>query len=100
MDGLTVTIPPPLAQRLREQKVADEKISETAVAALSELVSQPSVPARAPKETTEEYFRRIILEMRGGVPPSPDEPFVDGMTQGQYLALRRRGKGIVGQMGP
>jgi hypothetical protein len=50
-------------------------------------VEQPSVPARAPQETTEEYFRRIILDMRGGVPLSPDEPFVDGMTLGQYFAL-------------
>ncbi len=87
MNALIIVVPPPLAEKLRERKVADEKINQTVADALWKPLEQPSIPPRKPNETTNEYLRRIILEMRGGVPLSLDDPFVEGMTLGQYLAL-------------
>ena len=87
VNGLKIKLPPPLAQQLREKKVASEKINATVVDALWKLVQKPAIEPRLPGETTEEYWRRIILDMRGGLPPSLDEPFFEDMTLGQYLAL-------------
>jgi hypothetical protein len=28
-----------------------------------------------------------LLDRRGGKPPAPDEPFIGGLTYGEYLAL-------------
>ena len=36
---------------------------------------------------TVEEFRQELLEELGGQPLSPDEPFLDGFTLGQYLEL-------------
>jgi hypothetical protein len=82
-----MVVPARVVRDLRERKVSDETIRQTVLKALEDLAERP--PRRAPKpgETANEYFRRIILDRRGGVLPSPDEPFAKGMTRAEYLAL-------------
>ncbi|MFQ5857829.1 MAG: hypothetical protein ACE5LU_19670 [Anaerolineae bacterium] len=33
------------------------------------------------------YFRQLGLEQRGGRPPSPDDPFIGGLTYAEYFTL-------------
>ena len=42
------------------------------------------------EESAAEYFRRELLARRGGKPPASDEPFIGGLTYGEYLALSEK----------
>ena len=44
-------------------------------------------PIREMEDSAAEYFRRELLARRGGKPPASDEPFIGGLTYGEYLAL-------------
>jgi len=44
-------------------------------------------PIREMEESAAEYFRRELLARREGKPPASDEPFIGGLTYGEYLAL-------------
>ena len=43
MNTLKIAVPPPLAQKLREQEVTEEKIIQTVADALWKLVEQPTI---------------------------------------------------------
>jgi len=97
MSTITIQLPEPLTRRLRENDVPEQTVQTVVVDALQrwldarvkrECVAQP-LPAEREGEVTEEheYFRRILMEMYGGVSPSDDEPFADGLTRGEYFAL-------------
>jgi len=44
-------------------------------------------PIRQVEESAAEYFRRELLARRGGKPPTMDEPFIGGLSYGEYLAF-------------
>lgn len=44
-------------------------------------------PIKEVKESAVEYFRRELLARRGGKPPVPDEPFIGGLTYGEFMSL-------------
>lgn len=87
MSDLRIQVPARVYDRLQANKISLTTIRQAVIKTLEELAEKPH--ARKPRagETTNEYFRRIILERRGGVLPSPDEPFLKGMTRAQYFAL-------------
>ncbi len=39
------------------------------------------------EEEAVEHFRRVLARKRGGTPLALDEPFLGGLTYGEYLAL-------------
>jgi hypothetical protein len=48
---------------------------------------KPPEPPLRPSAEFLEQLRREILEARGGVPPSDDEPFIGGLTRGEFYRL-------------
>jgi hypothetical protein len=51
---------------------------------------KPLKPPEQPLRPSEEFLaqlRQEILEARGGVPPSDDEPFIGGLTRGEFYRL-------------
>jgi hypothetical protein len=48
---------------------------------------KPPEPTLRPSEEFLVQLRREILEARGGVPPSDEDPFIGQLTVGEYLAL-------------
>lgn len=40
-----------------------------------------------PRESTEDYWLRVLREERGGYHPSLDDEFLDGLTYREYFAL-------------
>jgi hypothetical protein len=46
----------------------------------------PEQPLRPSKEFLEQ-LRQEMLEARGGIPPSDDEPFIGGLTRGEFYRL-------------
>ena len=51
---------------------------------------EPLKPPEQPLRPSEEFLaqlRQEILEARGGVPPSDDEPFIGGLTRGEFYHL-------------
>lgn len=46
-----------------------------------------SVAAATPRESTPDYWRRVLREERGGYQPTLDGDFLEGMTYRQYFAL-------------
>ncbi len=96
MSTITVQLPEPLARQLRESNVPEQKLHEIIVAALQQWLGawakrdhtdQPLPAERTDAARDHEYFRRLLKEAYGDTPPSDDDPFVDGMTRGEYLAL-------------
>ena len=59
------------------------------LALVPELVTDAIMPKKMMDDVnqTVEEFRQELLEELGGQPLSPDEPFLDGFTLGQYLEL-------------
>jgi hypothetical protein len=51
-----------------------------------EPLKPPEQPLR-PSEEFLEQLRQEILEARDGVPPSDEDPFIGGLTVGEYLGL-------------
>lgn len=48
---------------------------------------KPPEPPLRPSAEFLEQLRQEILEARSGVPPSDKDPFIGGLTVGEYLAL-------------
>ncbi len=48
---------------------------------------QSFATAALEREPTDDYWRRILREERGGYQPSLDDPFLDGLTYRGYFAL-------------
>jgi len=48
---------------------------------------KPPEQSLRPSEEFLEQLRQEILEARGGVPPSDDEPFIGGLTRGEFYRL-------------
>ncbi|MBI4673275.1 MAG: hypothetical protein HY741_16610 [Chloroflexi bacterium] len=87
MSDLKIVVPARVYDQLQANKVSMTVIRQAVIKTLERLAETPRRREPKPGETANEYFRRIILERRGGVPPSPDEPYVKGMTRAQYFAL-------------
>lgn len=87
MSDLRIQVPARVYDRLQANKISLTTIRQAVIKTLEELAEKPRPPAPKAGETANEYFRRIILERRDGVPPPPDEPFLKGMTRAQYFAL-------------
>jgi hypothetical protein len=86
MSDLRIQVPARVYDQLQAKKISMITIRQAVLKTLEELAEKPRTRKPKPGETANEYFRRIILERRGGVPPSPDEPFLKGMTRAQYFA--------------
>lgn len=76
---------------LRVQKVARiiQLFTQEELVQLVDLVPQlqNARPVKEVKESAADYFRHELLVRRGGEPPTLDEPFIGGLTYGEYLAL-------------
>lgn len=47
-----------------------------------------ALPTQTPlRETTPQYWRRVLLEEHGDYHPGQDDPFLDRLTYGNYFAL-------------
>jgi len=95
-DTITIQLPEPLSRRLRENDVPEQAVRTVVIDALQRWLDarmrrERVVPFSAEHEGEvpegHEYFRRILIKMHGGVSPSDDELFVEGLTRGEYLAL-------------
>ncbi|MFB0534121.1 MAG: hypothetical protein ACETWR_03955 [Anaerolineae bacterium] len=78
---------------VRVRKVADvvRRLSREEMAQLIELVPElrEIKPASERREEANavEYFRQLALEMSGGVTPSLQDEFLEGLTYEEYFAL-------------
>ena len=75
MSDSRIQVPARVYDRLQANKISMTTIRQAVIKTLEELAEQPRTREPRVGETTNEYFRRIILEQRGGVPPSPDKLF-------------------------
>lgn len=81
------------ANNLRVQKAADvvRRLSQGEMAQLFELVPELREIKLASEQREEadaiEYFRQLALEMSGGVTPSLQDEFLEGLTYEEYFAL-------------
>ena len=70
MSDFRIVVPANLVQQLEARNISRETIRKTVAASvintLEELAAKPRVPEPKPGETANEYFRRVILERRGG----------------------------------
>lgn len=87
MSDLRIQVPARVYDRLQANNISMTTIRQAVIKTLEELAEKSRVREPKTGETANEYFRRIILERRGGVSPSPDEPFLKGMTRAEYFAL-------------
>jgi hypothetical protein len=78
---------------VRVRKVADvvRRLSQEEMAQLIELVPElreiKPVSERREEADAVEYFRQLALEMSGGVTPSLQDEFLEGLTYEEYFAL-------------
>ncbi len=87
MSNIVVALPIRLVERLREGSVTVKMVRAAVINVLAELAKEPPLPARMPAEDLADYVRRVALEKRGGMPPSLDEQFMNGLTLGEWLAM-------------
>lgn len=70
---------------------AIKRMDESERERLFQLVTEPDQsvinPTRAETQTAVERIRTDLLEVLGGKPLSPDEPFMGNLTLGQYFDL-------------
>ncbi len=77
-----------MARLIREMSAEEKGYLVYLVPELREVEPlKPSEPSLRPSEEFLEQLRQEILEARGGVPPSDEDPFIGGLTVGEYLAL-------------
>ena len=71
----------------RVQVIAEvlRRFSREELAQLVKLV--PALEDTALQQAVSAHFRQRMLEMRGGIAPSPEEEFLGGLTYGEYLKL-------------
>lgn len=79
----------PVTQRVRKVAKVIRLFTREELAQLVGLVPQlrDIEPIKELKEPAAEYFQSELLARRGGEPPAQDEPFIGGLTYGEYLAL-------------
>ena len=87
MGDFRIVVPPHVVRQLSQRKVKNKAIRDSVVKALAELAAEPAEHEAESNADAVEEFRQIVLDLRGGAPPSLDEPFADGLTLGQWLAL-------------
>jgi len=77
-----------MAHIIREMSTEEKRYLVYLVPELREVepLKPPEPPLRPSKEFLEQ-LRQEILEARGGVPPSDEDPFIGRLTVGEYLAL-------------
>jgi hypothetical protein len=77
-----------VARIIREMSAEEKGYLVYLVPELREVepLKPPEQPLRPSKEFLEQ-LRQEILEARGGVPPSDDEPFIGGLTRGEFYRL-------------
>ena len=81
---------------IRVRKVADvvRRLSREEMAQLIELVPElreiKPVSERREEADAVEYFRQLALEMSGGVTPSLQDEFLEGLTYEEYFAYQMR----------
>jgi hypothetical protein len=87
MSNTMVAMPVTVEQIASAIKRMDESERER----LFQLVTEPDQsvinPTRAEAQTAVERIRTDLLEVLGGKPLSPDEPFMGDLTLGQYFDL-------------
>ena len=77
-----------VARIIREMSAEEKRYLVYLVPELREVEPlEPPKPSLRPSEEFLEQLRQEILEARGGVPPSDEDPFIGGLTVGEYLAL-------------
>ncbi len=79
----TVQIP----QRVRQAARMLHFFSREELAQLVSLVPELQTIKPAELPAAIEHVRQAVLSLRGGVPLSPDEEFIGGLTYEQYLTL-------------
>lgn len=77
-----------VARIIREMSAEEKRYLVYLVPELRE-VEPLKPPEQLLRPSTEflEKLRQEMLEARGGVPPSNEDPFIGGLTVGEYLAL-------------
>jgi hypothetical protein len=77
-----------VARIIREMSAEEKGYLVYLVPELREVkpLKPPEQPLR-PSEEFLEQLRQEMLEARGGVPPSDDEPFIGGLTRGEFYRL-------------
>lgn len=91
MSELRIVVPTRLRRKLEQRNFSQASILKAvkkpildALEALAENAPPSAIKAAG---THREHVRQVILEMRNGVPPALGEPFMGGLTLGQWLAL-------------
>jgi len=77
-----------VARIIREMSAEEKRYLVYLVPELREV--EPLKPAEQPLRPSKEFLaqlRQEMLEARGGVPPSDDEPFIGGLTRGEFYRL-------------
>lgn len=77
-----------VARIIREMSAEEKGYLVYLVPELREV--EPLKPPEQPLRPSAEFLEQLrekILEARGGVPPSDEDPFIGGLTVGEYLAL-------------
>jgi hypothetical protein len=77
-----------VARIIREMSAEEKGYLVYLVPELREV--EPLKPPEQPLHPSEEFpdqLRQEMLEARGGVPPSDDEPFIGGLTRGEFYRL-------------
>ena len=77
-----------VARIIREMSAEEKRYLIYLVPELREVEPlKPPVQSLRPSEEFLEQLRQEILEARGGVLPSDEDPFIGRLTVGEYLAL-------------
>ena len=77
-----------VARIIREMSAEEKGYLVYLVPELREV--EPLKPPEQPLRPSAEFLEQLrekILKARGGVPPSDEDPFIGGLTVGEYLAL-------------
>jgi hypothetical protein len=77
-----------VARIIREMSAEEKRYLVYLVPELREV--EPLKPPEQPLRPSKEFLaqlRQEMLEARGGVPPSDDEPFIGGLTRGEFYRL-------------
>jgi hypothetical protein len=77
-----------VARIIREMSAEEKGYLVYLVPELREM--EPLKPPEQPLRPSEEFLEQLrqeILRARGGVPPSDDEPFIGGLTRGEFYHL-------------
>lgn len=77
-----------VAHIIREMSAEEKRYLVYLVPELREVepLKPPEQPLRPSKEFLEQ-LQQEMLKARGGVPPSDDEPFIGGLTRGEFYRL-------------